>query len=84
MFLKKKKKQQQPYKCQNCYKCPHPGEKKNTVLSKEHADHSKHTAKSNNIGDDSTHGHHKMSNTKVRLIIYFAAEDVEALYSQPK
>ena len=32
----------------------------------------------------STHGHHQMVNTKIRLIIFFAAEDGEALYSQQK
>ena len=31
---------------------------------------------------DSTHGHHQMVNTKIRLIIFFAAKDGEALYSQ--
>ena len=36
-----------------------------------------------NIRDDSTHGHHQMVNTEIRLII-FAAEDAEALYSQQK
>ena len=35
-------------------------------------------------GDDSTHGHHQMVNTKIRLIIFFAAEDGKALYSQQK
>ena len=34
--------------------------------------------------EDSTHGHHQMANTKIRLIIFFAAEDGEALYSQKK
>ena len=33
---------------------------------------------------DSTHGHHQMVNTKIRLIIFFAAKDGEALYSQQK
>ena len=33
---------------------------------------------------DSTHGHHQMLNTKIRLIIFFAAKDGEALYSQQK
>ena len=28
-----------------------------------------------------THGHHQMVNTKIRLIIFFAAKDEEALYS---
>ena len=30
------------------------------------------------------HGHHQMANTKIRLIIFFAAKDGEALYSQQK
>jgi len=34
--------------------------------------------------DDSTHEHHQMVNTKIRLIIFFAAEDGEAVYSQQK
>ena len=32
----------------------------------------------------STHGHHQMVNTKIRLIIFFAVKDGEALYSQQK
>ena len=36
---------------------------------------------SNNTREDSTHGHHQMVNTKIRLIIFFAAKDGEALYS---
>jgi len=34
--------------------------------------------------DDSTHGHHQMVNTEIRLIIFFADKDGEALYSQQK
>ena len=34
--------------------------------------------------EDSTHGHHQMDNTEIRLIIFFAAKDGEALYSQQK
>ena len=30
------------------------------------------------------HGHHQKANTKIRLIIFFAAKDGEALYSQQK
>ena len=30
------------------------------------------------------HGHHHMVNTEIRLIIFFAAKDREALYSQQK
>ena len=37
-----------------------------------------------NTRDDSTHGHHQTVNTKIRLIVFFAAEDGEALYSQQK
>ena len=33
---------------------------------------------------EKTHGHHQMVTTKIRLIIFFAAEDGEALYSQKK
>ena len=34
--------------------------------------------------DNSTHGHHQIVNSEIRLIIFFAAEDGEALYSQQK
>ena len=37
-----------------------------------------------NTGEDSTHGHHQMLSTEIRLIIFFAAKDGEALYSQQK
>ena len=39
---------------------------------------------SNNTREDSTHGHHQMVNTEIGLIIFFAAKDGEALYSQQK
>ena len=38
----------------------------------------------NNRREDSTHGHHQMVITKIRLIIFFAAKDGEALYNQQK
>ena len=38
----------------------------------------------NNTREDSTHGHHQMVNTKIRLIIFFAAKDGKALYRQQK
>ena len=38
----------------------------------------------NNTREDSTHGHHQMVNTEIGLIIFFAAKDGEALYSQEK
>ena len=42
------------------------------------------TPSSNNTREDSTHRHHQTVNTEIRLIIFFAAEDGEALYSQKK
>ena len=42
------------------------------------------TPSSNNTREDSTHGHHQMVNTEIRLIIFSAAKDGEALYSQQK
>ena len=42
------------------------------------------TPSSNNTREDSTHGHHQMVNTEIILIIFFAAKDGEALYSQQK
>ena len=41
-------------------------------------------ASSNNTREDSTHRHHQMVKTEIRLIIFFAAKDGEALYSQHK
>ena len=43
--------------------------------------HSRHSLPTR---DDSTLGHHQMVNTKIRLIIFFAAKDREALYSRQK
>ena len=37
-----------------------------------------------NTRGNCTHGHHQKVNTKIRLIIFFAAKDGEALYSQQK
>ena len=45
---------------------------------------SQQTPSSNYTREDSTHGHHQMVNTKIRLIIFFAAKDGEGLYSQQK
>ena len=44
--------------------------------------HSKHPLPTTR--EDSMYGHHQMVNTKIRLIIFFAAKDGEALYSQQK
>ena len=38
----------------------------------------------NNTREDSTHGYHQMVNTEIRLILFFAAKDGEALNSQQK
>ena len=48
-------------------------------MPREYTGHSKH-----NTREDSTHGHHQMVNTEIRLIIFFAAKDGEALYCQKK
>ena len=37
-----------------------------------------------NLRDNSTHGHHQMVNIELRLIIFFADKDGEALYSQQR
>ena len=56
--------------------------KANRVLPRKHTGHSKHPLPTTR--EDSTHGHHQMVNTEIRLIILFAAKDGEALYSQQK
>ena len=53
-----------------------------TVLPRESTGHSKHPLPTTQ--ETATHGHHQMVNTKIRLIIFFAVEDGEALYSQQK
>ena len=45
---------------------------------------SQQTPSSRNTGENSTHGHHQIVNTEIRLIIFFAAKDGAALYSQQK
>ena len=42
------------------------------------------TPSSNNTREDSTHGHHQMVNPKISMIMFSAARDGEALYSQQK
>ena len=37
-----------------------------------------------NTREDSTNGHYQIVNTKIRLIVFFAAKNGEALYSQQK
>ena len=51
-------------------------------MSREHTGHSKHSLPTTQ--EDSTHGRHQMVNSEIRLIIFFAAKDGEALHSQEK
>ena len=52
-----------------------------TVLPREHTGHSKNPFPTRL---DSAYEHHQMVKTEIRLIIFFAAKDGEALYSQQK
>ena len=56
--------------------------KANRVLPRERTGHSKHPLPTTQ--EKTTHGHHQMVNTEIRLIIFFAAKDGEDLYSQQK
>ena len=51
--------------------------KANRVLPREHTGHSKHLLPTTQ--EKTTHGHHQMANTQIRLIIFFAAKDGEVL-----
>ena len=51
-------------------------------MPREHTGHSKHPLpKTQKM---TTHGRHQMVNTEIRLIMFFAVKDGEALYSQQK
>ena len=54
----------------------------NRVLPREHTGHSKHPLPKTQ--EKTTHGHHQMVNTEIRLIIFFVAKDEKALYRQQK
>ena len=56
--------------------------KANRVLPTEHTGHSKHPLPTTQ--EKTTHGHHQMVNTEIRLIIFFAAKEGKAIYSQQK
>ena len=56
--------------------------KANRFLPREPTGHSKHPLPTTQ--EKTPHGHHQMVNTKIRLIIFFAAKDGEALNSQQK
>ena len=57
--------------------------KANRVLPRKHTGQNKHPLPTTLV-DKTTHGHHQMVNTEIRLIIFFAVKDGEALYSQQK
>ena len=56
--------------------------KANRVLPRKCTGHRKHSLPTTQ--EKTTHGHHQMANTEIRLIIFLAANDGEALYSQQK
>ena len=60
------------------------GQRLNRVLPRECTGHSKHPLPTTQEKTLHTHGYHQMVDTKIRLIIFFAAKDGEALYSQQK
>ena len=56
--------------------------KANRVLPRECTGHSKHPLSTTQ--ETTTHGRHQMVNSEIRLILLFAMEDGEVLYSQQK
>ena len=54
----------------------------NRALPRECTGHSKHPLPTTQ--EKTTLGHHQMFNDKIRLILFFAAKDGDALYSQQK
>ena len=56
--------------------------KTNRVLPRKCTGHNKHPLPTTQ--EKTIHGYHQMVNTKIRLIIFFASKDGEALYSQQK
>ena len=55
------------------------GKGQQSFVNRRHWSHQ--TPSSNNTRDNSTHGHHQVVNTKIRLIIFFAAKDGETIPS---
>ena len=56
--------------------------KANRVLPRECNSHSRHSLPKTQ--EKTTHRHHKMVNTEIRLILFLTAKDGEALYGQQK
>ena len=57
-------------------------EKANRLLPRERSGHNKHPLPTTQ--EKTLQRHHQMVNTEIRLVIFFAAKDGEALYSQQK
>ena len=51
-------------------------------MPREHTGHN--NTLFHNMREDCTHGYYQMVNTKIRFIIFFAANDEEALYSKTR
>ena len=58
------------------------GQRLTEFWKKECIGHSKYPLPTSQ--EKTTHGHHQMVNTKIRLVIFFVAKNGEALYSQKK
>ena len=56
--------------------------KANRFLPRERMGHSKHPLPTTQ--ENTLHGHHQMVNTEIRLIIFFAVKDREALHNHQK
>ena len=51
-------------------------------MPRERTGHSKYPLPTRK--EDSTYGHHQIANNEIRLIIFFAAKDGEAVYNHQK
>ena len=60
----------------------HEAGQRQTELPRESTGHSKHPLPTTQ--EKTTHGHDQMVNTEIRVIIFFAAKDGDAPYSQQK
>ena len=58
------------------------GQRLTEFCQEKNTGHNKHPLPSTQ--EMTTHGHHQMVNTEIRLIIFFAVKDGETLYSQQK
>ena len=58
------------------------GQRLTEFCQEKNTGHNKHPLPSTQ--EMTTHGHHQMVNTEIRLIIFFAVKDGETLYTQHK